>query len=79
MREKLIHDIAKLGKDFTCSIIFNNKDGCIIPINYIVAGNDYNLKIAQARRNHYFVYETTLEKALMSFNDMVYNKRAIFN
>lgn len=71
MRKKIIRDIAKLGKDFTCSIIFDNRHGALIPINYVIAGNDYNLKIRQAQYSGYFVNETTLEKALKYFDDLI--------
>lgn len=76
MIEKLEQDIANLGEDKICAVVFynmpdENGQQQVTPNKYIVSGKDYDTKVRQ-ERYHYqaFIHETTLGKALMMFKDM---------
>lgn len=81
MIEKLEQDIANLGEDKICAVVFYNKlnkngQNQVTPNKYIVSGKDYDIKVRQEIYYHQaFVHETTLEEALMMFKDMT--KRTI--
>ena len=81
MIEKLEQDIANLGEDKICAVVFYNKlnkngQNQVTPNKYIVSGKDYDIKVRQEiYYRHAFVHETTLGKALMMFKDMT--KRTI--
>lgn len=76
MIEKLEQDIANLGEDKICAVVFYNelnKNGQqqVTPNKYIVNGKDYDIKVRQERYYYQaFIHETTLEEALMIFKDM---------
>lgn len=76
MIEKLEQDIANLGEDKICAVVFYNKlnkngQNQVTPNKYIVSGKDYDIKVRQERYYYQtFIHETTLGKALMMFKDM---------
>lgn len=76
MIEKLEQDIANLGEDKICAVVFYNKlnkngQNQVTPNKYIVNGKDYDIKVRQERYYYQaFIHETTLEEALMIFKDM---------